>query len=34
MWIQCNDCISATNSPKNAEQHKADTGHTMTEEQD
>lgn len=34
VWIQCTECPTATNSPKQANTHKANTGHTMKEEQD
>jgi len=34
MWYQCEECIFATNGTKNASQHEAQTGHTMTSEEE
>lgn len=34
MWFECMDCVFATNSTKQADQHMQKTGHDVTSEDD
>lgn len=33
-WFDCQDCVFASNSPKQATKHVEDTGHSVKEEED